>query len=134
MGRKRTVNILSRELREILRFLLNTILTQDLAFLKIHFPEPWTDFSMESSWKEKNANCMWDINARITEILDAKIKEKRCHFYTDGLDIDDALEVARILKIEIPLRTKKRKIIEMILKEIRRYKKYKKGSEKKCQE
>jgi hypothetical protein len=118
---QRTVNILSKELREILRYLLKAMLTQeDLVFLKTHFPEPWTDFSMEFSWNERNANCMWDINARITEILDAKEKKARLHFYTDGLDIDDALEVARILKIEIPLRTKKRKIIEMILKEIRK--------------
>jgi len=120
MKKKRTVNILSRELREILSYFKAILTKEDLEFLKTCFPKTWTDFSMESSWNEKNARDMLDVNARITEILDAKKREARLHFYTDGLDIDDALEVARILEIKIPPKTKKRKIIRMILKEIRK--------------
>jgi hypothetical protein len=121
MIKKRTINILSRELREILCCLLKTMLTQEnLGFLKTYFPKAWTDFLMESSWNEKNANCMWDINVRITEILDAEKREVRRHFYTDGLSVEDTLEVARILEIKIPPKTKKRKMLQMILKEIRK--------------
>jgi len=120
MKKKRTAHFLSRELSKILSYLLATLTQGDLGFLKIHFPEIWTDFSMESSWKEKNANCMLDVGARMTEILDAKKREVRWHCDTDGLSIEDTFEVAKILGIKIPPKSKKRKIIRMILKEIRK--------------
>jgi len=121
MRREIKVNILSRELREILRFLLNTVLTQeDFVFLETHFPEPWADFSKDTDWDKKHTNDMWEVNERITEILDAKKRELRGHFYTDGLSTEDASEIAEICKIEVPSKIKKRKIIRMILKEIRK--------------
>jgi len=120
MATKRIVNILSKELRKILNYLIATLTKEDLEFLKTYFPKVWAEFSMEPSWNEKNANCMVDINARIAEILDAKKREVRGHFYTDGLSVEDTIEVAMMLKIEIPPKTKKRKIIQMILKKIKR--------------
>ena len=88
MKKKRTAHFLSRELSKILSYLLATLTPDDLGFLKIHFSEIWTNFSTESSWKEKNANCMSDVGVRITEILDAKKRQERWHCYTDGLSFE----------------------------------------------
>jgi len=124
------MGILSKEAKEILDCLKGQITSEDKKWLIVYFPA-WADSLETPDWDKKWANNSWDIYQRITEILDAKVREVRHHAFVDPLDKDDILEIAKIFNLKVSFRTKKQKIINMIFEEIRkcpRCKKVKKNS------
>lgn len=114
-------NISREELEEILVYLKTEVTPEELKWLIKNFSEvPWTDFQTRY-WNERHASNIETVCERIDEILDARIRRKRYHVYSD-LAIEDLLEIAKILNLRTSWRTIKRKIIEMILEEVKKCK------------